>query len=130
MKQNEFIKSIRTYTRLYGVYNCISPCAVHVATFLEMCKQCSYSCQWMHVSAANVVCCSCLTHPKIIIVQGLYRTTDIGQDKAENRESQGSRTHLSSKSRVKLNISVVKTLTAVTDRPTVYVCVTPLAKWP
>ena len=53
------------------------------------------------------------------------RTTDIGQDKAENRENQGSRTDLSSKSRVKLNISVVKTLTVVADRPTVYVRVTP-----
>ena len=32
IKQNEFIKSIRTYTRLYGVYNYISPRAVHAAT--------------------------------------------------------------------------------------------------
>ena len=55
----------------------------------------------------------------------MYRTIDIGQDQAENRESQRSRTDLSSKSRVKLNISLVKTLTAVADRPTVYVSVTP-----
>ena len=52
-------------------------------------------------------------------------TTDIGQDQAENRQSQRSRTDLSSKSRVKLNISLVKILTAVADRPTVYVSVTP-----
>ena len=55
----------------------------------------------------------------------MYRTIDIGQDQAENRENQRSRTDLSSKSRVKLNISLVKTLTMVADRPTVYVSVTP-----
>ena len=55
----------------------------------------------------------------------LYRTIDIGQDQVENRESQRSRTVLGSKSRVKLNISLVKTLIA--DRPTVYMSVTPLA---
>ena len=49
----------------------------------------------------------------------------IGQDQAENRESQRSRTNLSSKSRINLNISLIKTLTAIADRPTVYVSVTP-----
>ena len=70
-------------------------------------------------------------HPKIIILhRRLYRTIDIGQDQAENRENQRSRRDLSSKSRVKLNISLVKTLTAVADRPTVYVSVTPPCKVP
>ena len=83
----------------------------------------------MNVSAVNVACCSCLLHAsKIIIAQAFVQDhRDIGQDQAENRESQRSRTDLSSKPRVKLNISLVKILTAVADRPTVYIMsVTPL----
>ena len=66
-----------------------------------------------------------ITHPKIIItpafIQDFRCRTRLGRKSRKSKVKDKYK----SKSRVKLNISLVKSLTAVADRPTVYVRVTP-----
>ena len=66
-----------------------------------------------------------ITHPKIIItpafIQDFRCRTRLGRKSSKSKVKDKYK----SKSRVKLNISLVKSLTAVADRPTVYVRVTP-----
>ena len=66
-----------------------------------------------------------ITHPKIIITpafrQDFRCRTRLGRKSRKSKVKDKYK----SKSRVKLNISLVKSLTAVADQPTVYVRVTP-----
>ena len=66
-----------------------------------------------------------ITHPKIIItpafIQDFRCRTRLGRKSRKSKVKDKYK----SKSRVKLNISLVKSLNAVADRPTVYVRVTP-----
>ena len=88
------------------------------------------------MSAANAACYSSagpyyvystggITHPNIIItpafIQDFRCRTRLGRKSRKSKVKDKYK----SKSRVKLNISLVKSLTAVADRPTVYVRVTP-----
>ena len=82
------------------------------------------------MSAANVACYSCLLHwrhhaSKNNYYAGVYTgfrcRTRLGRKSRKSKVKDKYK----SKSRVKLNISLVKSLTAVADRPTVYVRVTP-----